>query len=766
MNYMVERKNVRQPPTYSAGNDNEITVAIASLSLGGAERIVLDWATRVYPLWRVHIIVLRDRKQEWPVPHFVRVTRLHGRQFVQQLRAIGAELARSSNPVCVCHLLSGEERDALAQSGVRVVTTMHNAKAGWSEGITSLARSSSIIAVSAACANDLRESGWNGPISIIRHIPPRRQFVSGVREAYRRAWRIPLNAVVIGMIGAVKPQKNYLRALQILKTLHERIDAYLVIIGGPVNTLRGKPAWQEMVDEIERLGLRRRVALPGFVPDAADCLPAFDVMLNSSLYEGLSIATLEELIAGLPVVASRVGGQGEISSSGLTLMPESADDAQWADALETAIHSAPAIPDWADFPSYRLWTLLGLAKPLARNDTVLFVTANLNSGGAQRSLVNLVKELKGKINFSIAVTGMSTSDHFSLDLQRSGIAVHCLGARWDAFDFAELLTHKISRGGYGTVCFWNADARIKLLLVKGLECHPLRFIDVSPGDYLYEEMETFTSFQQLVAFDQSGYFSRIDGLVLKYSGPYPPECAGRVRVIPNGVPAPKRIKSDYFRGECPRIVVSGRIAPTKYLKEIIMSVERVWMKFPLAELHVYGGAEHYHAKYAQEVHALAETEMGKRIFFHGVNFNVVEKLPDYDVFVVLGKHQGCPNALLEALSVGLPSIANNDGGTREQIIDGKTGLLLNGCDPEELAVAIMRILGDPTLARRIGTNGRKHIARGFSMERMVNAYIDLLGCQTIEHAKQGGFFARLQEYIRQIGWWQTDRELITGPDRC
>ena len=71
MNVLLERTTL-QPPL-GAPPAHELWCAIASLSLGGAEKMVLDWARRVAPPWRVHLVVLRDRAHEWPVPAGVRV---------------------------------------------------------------------------------------------------------------------------------------------------------------------------------------------------------------------------------------------------------------------------------------------------------------------------------------------------------------------------------------------------------------------------------------------------------------------------------------------------------------------------------------------------------------------------------------------------------------------------------------------------------------------------------------------------------------------
>src|SRR5262249_61705602 len=95
--------------------------------------------------------------------------------------------------------------------------------------------------------------------------------------------------------------------------------------------------------------------------------------------------------------------------------------------------TAPSSRAWAGFPSFALWTLAQRAQPVARTDRVLFVTANLNAGGAQRSLVNLSTAL-GAVRFEIAVTGDSTAAYFFDTLWRSGVDVYRTAASRDPFD--------------------------------------------------------------------------------------------------------------------------------------------------------------------------------------------------------------------------------------------------------------------------------------------------------------------------------------------
>jgi glycosyltransferase involved in cell wall biosynthesis len=64
------------------------------------------------------------------------------------------------------------------------------------------------------------------------------------------------------------------------------------------------------------MGLGNNVVLPGFVDDLWDTMSCFDVFVLSSLHEGLPTVIIESLAMGIPAVATRVGGTGEIITEG------------------------------------------------------------------------------------------------------------------------------------------------------------------------------------------------------------------------------------------------------------------------------------------------------------------------------------------------------------------------------------------------------------------------------------------------------------------
>jgi glycosyltransferase involved in cell wall biosynthesis len=717
---LVAEGGCEQPPLAALPGE-ALTAVLPTLALGGAERIVLDWAARAQRRHPVHLVVLGRAAVEYAIPGGVRVTRIEG-EVTAALASLGASLAASSNPVCLCHLLTPAQRGVLRQAGAVPVPVIHNARAGWIDDAAALASEPRLIAVSQACAAVLRAAGVRGRIDVIRHLPAPRLLPATLRGTFRRTWGVPAPALVIGMVGGVKPQKAYPRALRILAALRARVpEARLVIVGGPVGR-DGALAWRALAAQRARLGLGHAVVLAGFVPDAVRCLPAFDVVLNTSRHEGLSIATLEALANGLPVVASAVGGQGEVAHDALSLLPLDADDAAWARAIEAAAGTLRTPPAWTGFPAHRQWTLAHLAVPYRPGCHALFVTANLNAGGAQRSLANLALELAGRVSLSIAVTGPSTSDAFFRELRAGAVEVVRSAASRDAFDHAEAIVRLARLRRSAAVVLWNVDAKVKLLVAKALPS--ARLVDVSPGAYADEELAATAAFQELVAYCVDDYYRRLDRLVLKHAGPAP--AAVRASVIPNGVRPPAVVKTRFGLDGAPRVVMSARLAPSKFVAEAMTAMAIVRRRLPRAELHVFGGAEPRHADFAAELVARAGAELDRSVFFHGPDAGVRSRLASFDAALVLGRHQGCPNACLEALAAGVPVVANDSGGTREQILPGKTGWLVAGTDPGAIAGALLEALANPDEARRRATAGRRRVGRRFSMGRMARSYQRLL----------------------------------------
>jgi glycosyltransferase involved in cell wall biosynthesis len=128
----------------------------------------------------------------------------------------------------------------------------------------------------------------------------------------RQSLGIPLDAPVIGTVGRVSEVKRQDLLIRAFRLVLSRVpDAQLLLVGdGP---------WMGELRELTAdLGLDDRVHFAGYQPRPEPYLQAMDVFALSSRSEGMPLAVLEAWAAGLPVVATRVGGLPELIDDGRT----------------------------------------------------------------------------------------------------------------------------------------------------------------------------------------------------------------------------------------------------------------------------------------------------------------------------------------------------------------------------------------------------------------------------------------------------------------
>jgi glycosyltransferase involved in cell wall biosynthesis len=96
-----------------------------------------------------------------------------------------------------------------------------------------------------------------------------------------------------------------------------------------------------------------------------------------------------------------------------------------------------------------------------------------------------------------------------------------------------------------------------------------------------------------------------------------------------------------------------------------------------------------------------------------------------DICVLSTFTEGVSNSILEYMALEKPVVATIGGGTSEIVIDNETGFLINPSNPKELADKLGILLENKSLRTRMGSAGKKRVIDEFSVEKMVNKYIDL-----------------------------------------
>lgn len=175
------------------------------------------------------------------------------------------------------------------------------------------------------------------------------------------------------------------------------------------------------------------------------------------------------------------------------------------------------------------------------------------------------------------------------------------------------------------------------------------------------------------------------------------------------------LRERYGVGDHPLVVCVSRLVPRKGQDVLIEGMGEVRRRVPDATLLIVGGGP-----YEDHLRDLAGGAPEGSVIFAG---QVSEAdLPRHyamaDVFAMpcrtrLGglEVEGWGNVFIEAAACGRPVVVGDSGGAREALVDGETGVLVDGADVASVADAVAALLGDPALARRMGEAGRARVER-------------------------------------------------------
>lgn len=157
-----------------------------------------------------------------------------------------------------------------------------------------------------------------------------------------------------------------------------------------------------------------------------------------------------------------------------------------------------------------------------------------------------------------------------------------------------------------------------------------------------------------------------------------------------------------------RVVASGRLVDFKDQKMLIDAFEEVHAKHPDYVLEIYGEDSHDGTKEILD-ERISRYNAQDHVHLMGGSDELEKVLPDAAVYAFSSDWEGLPNALMEAMAMGLPIVATDCpcGGPGEIIQNQKNGLLIPVMDPKALADGICRLIEDPELAHRLGNEARK-----------------------------------------------------------
>ena len=160
---------------------------------------------------------------------------------------------------------------------------------------------------------------------------------------------------------------------------------------------------------------------------------------------------------------------------------------------------------------------------------------------------------------------------------------------------------------------------------------------------------------------------------------------------------------------------AGRLDRKKRVEDFIRGAALVRAAHPQARFVLIGGPDAFMPEYADELRTLAaELGLTDALTFLGDRPDLPRLLSGLDGFVWLSRGEGMPHVIAEAGAACLPVVATRDNGATQQIRHGVSGLFVPYASPPAVAAAMARLIGDPGLRRRLGSNLRRKVEREYS----------------------------------------------------
>ncbi len=176
----------------------------------------------------------------------------------------------------------------------------------------------------------------------------------------------------------------------------------------------------------------------------------------------------------------------------------------------------------------------------------------------------------------------------------------------------------------------------------------------------------------------------------------------------------------------PVIGTVGRLSPQKNPRDFIQVAERVLKSKPDAQF-VFVGDGPMRPEIEEEIRAAG---LEGRIRLAGLRRDIPQMLSCFDVFILTSLWEGLPRVIPQAMSVGVPVVANAVDGVSEVIREGINGYSVQPGDVSRMTEHILHLLANESARSEMGSQGRKTAETDFSLKNMVarieELYEDLL----------------------------------------
>lgn len=244
----------------------------------------------------------------------------------------------------------------------------------------------------------------------------------------------------------------------------------------------------------------------------------------------------------------------------------------------------------------------------------------------------------------------------------------------------------------------------------------------------FVEISTLSKIKKVVVNFAEGIVFQTNGAKEYYSD----KIQNRSTVIPNPVRKTKIFVEKWSERKNKIAFVGRHEIINKRQDLLVEAFKNVVEIYPNYSLHIYGDGDD-----EMKIRALVKKlSLEDKVIFEGKKDDILNEIKDSKLFVLTSDNEGIPNALAEAMSIGLPCISTDctAGGARLLIEDGNNGLLVKKGDSIAISNAIISLIENPALCEKLGVNAKK-IVEKFSEEKIAEKWVIYIN-KIIENHKE------------------------------
>lgn len=361
---------------------------------------------------------------------------------------------------------------------------------------------------------------------------------------------------------------------------------------------------------------------------------------------------------------------------------------------------------------------------------LMFITPGMLFGGAER-VISILSNEWSKLGSKVSIVIVGKDKKCVYDLYKEVNVIYLNGLKKDKifphFNLVKDIRKVIKENKPDAVIsFMNDTCAYTAISMLGLKI-PLFYSERNDPNKVNQDIKN-RIYRKIVEFFSKGVVFQTDGAKQCYSL----RVQKKSKVILNPLNIDNFPECDYLFSK-EEIVSVGRLSPQKNQKLLIEAFNIVSKEYPNYKLKIYGNGN-----LKDELLGLIE-KLGLKnsVFLMGSSNNVLNEIKNSSLFVLTSDFEGLPNALMEAMAVGLPCISTDcsPGGARMLIEDGKNGYIVPCNNKEILARTMIKALSNKETLRKTGKEAKK-IKEKLDSKNIAKLWMDFLACNIEDYKNE------------------------------